>query len=191
MVGLSGPALAQQGRPGNDKIHTFPNHGKTGPCDVPPVWGKKFPGADRFVAVLDGAAYCDQETGLVWDSTPVNAGTTFGWGEAIAHCATREVGDRKGWALPMREQLASLVDTNSALCNGGGPCLPDGHPFQNVEPLPYWSATVAASSPSAAWEVNFVNGSLGAISDKFMTNYHAWCVRGGQSFDGNTHNTLH
>ena len=188
MVGLSGPALAQQGPPGNDKIHAFPNRGKIGPCDVPPVWGKKFPGADRFVAVLDGAAYCDQETGLVWEGTP---DTVLNWSEAIAHCADREVGGRKGWSLPMREQLASLVDTNSALCNGGGPCLPDGHPFQNVQSLFYWSATTFASDPTLAGAVNFLNGDVIGVLRIPEVGGHVWCARGGQVFDGNTHNTLH
>jgi hypothetical protein len=155
----------------NDKIKAFPRHGKTGPCDMPPVWGKKFPGANRFVAVLDGAAYCDQETGLVWERSPAGV---FDWIMAIAHCANREVGGRKGWSLPMREQLASLVDTNSVLCIGGGLCLSDGHPFQKVQSASYWSATTTAGSPTFAWVVNFFFG--GVLVRNLGGTGHAWCV---------------
>jgi uncharacterized protein DUF1566 len=100
------------------------------------------------------------------------------------------VDDRKGWALPMREQLATLVDTQSALCAGGGPCLPDGHPFSNVQSAGSWSATTLATSPTAAWVVFFSNG-LVNIRSKDLDSDRAWCVRGDQSFDGNTHDTLH
>ncbi len=154
--------------------------GATGPCEVPPVGGKKFYGAGRFVGVLYGVAYCDQETGLVWEVSP--AAGFFNWAGAISHCATRQVGGRKGWSLPMREQLASLVDTNSVLCIGGGLCLPDSHPFQNVQSADYWSGSTTAGSPTFAWIVNFFIG--GALVIDLEGNGHAWCVRDSPSYDG-------
>lgn len=75
----------------------------------------------------------------------------------------------------MREQLASLVDTNSVLCIGGGLCLPDGHPFQNVQSASYWSATTTAGSPTFAWVVNFFFG--GVLVMNLDGKGHAWCVR--------------
>ena len=163
-----------------DKVHAFSRRGRSGPCDVPSVGGKKFPDGDRFVTVLNGGAYCDQETGLVWEGTP-RAGY-FGWAGAISHCTTREVGGWKGWSLPMREQLASLLDINSVLCIGGGLCLPDGHPFQNVQAASYWSASTTAGSPTFAWLVNFFFG--GVLVMNLDGNGLAWCVRGGQSYEG-------
>jgi len=164
-----------------------------GPCEVPPVWGKKFAGADRFVAVLDGAAYCDQETGLVWEQSP-DPTPQGSWAAAIGHCATLEVDDRKGWSLPMREQLASLVDeTGTGVDSNGDPLkLPDGHPFDpaGVQSRFYWSASTSAINPSVAWSVSFFFGDL-FIFSKVDVNKRAWCVRGGQAFDGNTHDTLH
>jgi len=170
-----------------------------GPCEVPPVWGKKFAGADRFVAVLDGAAYCDQETGLVWEGSPditggPNGNGTRTWNSAISHCANLEVDDRKGWALPMREQLATLVDTTSSTCTGGAGsiCLPDVHPFSGVQSAGYWSATSNLGSPTFAWLIDFFNGDVndGFKDNDNTLNVAAWCVRGGQSFDGNTHDRL-
>ena len=145
--------------------------------------------------VLDGAAYCDQETGLVWEGSPditggPNNDGERNWRDAISHCARLEVDDRKGWALPLREQLATLVDTQSALCAGGGPCLPAGHPFQNVQSAGYWSATASANTPTFAWGVGFGSGNVGT-SNKDNGLQRAWCVRGDQSFDGNSHETLH
>jgi len=157
-----------------DTLYAFPGLGRTRPCDVP------FPGADRFVGVLNGGAYCDQKTGLVWERSP--AGGFFGWAKAVNHCATLQVGGWKGWSLPMREQLASLVDINSVLCLGGGLCLPDNHPFQNVQSAGYWSASTTVGSPTFAWIVNFFFGS--ALVMNLDANGLAWCVRDGQSSDG-------
>lgn len=161
----------------NDRIQAFPRWSRTEPCEVPPVSRKKIPGPDRFVSVLNGAAYCDQETGLVWETSP--AAGSFDWAGAINHCATREVGARKGWALPLRGQLASLVDTNSGLCTGGELCVPDGHPFQNVQATGYWSASTTAGAPTFAWLVDFFFGSL--VVSHLDGNGLAWCTRVSQS----------
>ncbi len=167
----------------------------SGPCEVPPVWGKMFDGADRFVAVLDGAAYCDKETGLVWEAAPAVIGGPNNngfqtWDVAIIICSRREVvAGRKGWALPLREQLASLMDRQSALCTGGGPCLPDDHPFSDVQSAAYWSATTVETNAANAWGVNFDAGSVSPGSKASIVG-RAWCVRGGQVFDGNTHDTF-
>ena len=202
VLGLSAPALAAPpaSNPGqpfeeilgaigilNDKLDDLQNDvdklpGALGPCEVPPVWGKKFAGADRFVAVLGGAAYCDQETGLVWEGSPDT--NTRVWTSAISHCANREVDGRKGWELPLRNQLASLVDSSNT-----DPSLPTGHPFSGVRSAVYWSASTSASTPTDAWFVLFSNGFVGSSGKG--NGRLAWCVRGGQSFDGNTHNTLH
>jgi hypothetical protein len=90
VLGLAAPALAKEkesnpGQPFAQILEAIANlqmtvdnlqgdvdnlPGALGPCEVPPVWGKKFPGNERFVPVLDGAAFCDQETGLVWEGSP-------------------------------------------------------------------------------------------------------------------------
>ena len=95
-----------------------------------------------------------------------------------------EVGGRKGWSVPMREQQASLVDDDNS-----SPALPTDHPFLNVQSTNYWSATTNAPFPTFVWFVNF--GAGGVFNANKGLNRLAWCVRGGQSFDGNTHDTLH
>ena len=166
----------------NDKVDAMAGLAASGPCDIPPVWGKKFTGPDRFVAVLDGAAYCDKETGLVWERSP--ATTTKVWYLAMTHCAERIIGGRKGWSLPTVEQLASLIDTSN------NPALPTDHPFRNVQrDPPYWTATTFASFPASARNVLFGSGSVSGTAKTIKG--HLWCVRGGQVFLGSTHTTLH
>ena len=171
-----------------------------------PAWDKILPANDgvdscnssRFTCVMptaanqDGEAVRDNETGLTWERSPSitggpNSNGTRPWVSAISHCANRTVGGRKGWELPMRNQLASLVDPSVASL---GPTLPPGHPFSNVQSRNYWSATTFADNPTLAWGVLFANGNVSLLV-KGNGDFFVWCVRGGQSFDGNTHSTLH
>jgi hypothetical protein len=142
-----------------------------------PTWSKKLAAAKRFVLVLKKEAVLDKETELVWEKSPDTS--TYNWINAISHCANLNVGDRKGWHLPTVEQLASLVDTSVS----GDPKLPTGHPFIGVQSSHYWSATTGAGNTPSAWVVNFGFGGLVGSGDK-TAGSHAWCVRGGQSHDG-------
>jgi hypothetical protein len=142
---------------------------------IPPTWSEKIT-TGRFVDALGGAAVLDKETGLVWEKSPSTS--TYTWISAINYCANLNVGGRKGWHLPTVEQLASLVDNSVS----GSPKLPTGHPFLNVQSFYYWSATTYANDATVAWYVNFTNGFVG-LSIK-TNDYYAWCVRGGQSHDG-------
>lgn len=162
-----------------DKIQAVPRPAGNGRCEAPPMIGKPIPGTERFVTVLNGGAYCDQETGLVWERFP--AGGFFDWAGAINHCAALQVAAWKGWSLPSRDQLESLLDIDSILCRGGGLCLPDGHPFQNVQSAGYWSASMTVGTPTFGWLVNFSLGSSLVMSLK--AKGLAWCVRGVQRFD--------
>jgi hypothetical protein len=132
--------------------------------------------SDRFTCLFGDTVVRDNETGLVWERTPLIGGRT--WPEAISHCARREVGGRKGFHLPMREQLASLGDSSNS-----NPSLPTGHPFLNVQSAGYWSATTDADDPADAWGVDFGSGYIG-FTDKGNGFIQVWCVRGGQVYDG-------
>lgn len=144
-------------------------------------WDHQLPAHRRFTALSDfnDQAVRDNETGLVWERSPSSIVT--GWSDAINFCIRREVAGRKGWHLPMIEQLSSLVDTSGS----GG--LPIDHPFQNISATfaTYWSVTTLTFNQDAAWAVDFTNnGDLGALPKTIGAS--VWCVRGGQSFDGNT-----
>lgn len=157
------------------KVNALP--GALGPCEVPPVWGQTYATADRFVPVFGGAAFCDKATGLVWDGSP-DTNAQASWQSAISHCTTRTVGGQHGFHLPLIEQLTSLpplvaTDLNSATGDG---------PFTGVQSAFYWSAT-NAPFPTSAWVVLFTNGGVG-VNGKGLASSHAWCVRGGQAYDG-------
>lgn len=171
----------------NDKLDALQTEidnlpGGLGPCEVPPVWGQTYATTDRFVPVLGGAAFCDQATGLVWEGSPVT-NLQASWQAAVNHCTQRTVGGQKGFHLPLIEQLASLLpltvtDLNSATGDG---------PFTGVQQFPtatYWSATTTAANPALAWTVDFLFGNVGANGKGNAGFDHAWCVRGGQAYDG-------
>ncbi len=142
--------------------------------EIPPTWSQTLPASERFVLVMGGAAVLDKETGLVWEQSPDT--TTRTWANAIDYCYNKNVGNRKGWHLPTVEQLASLVDPTQS-----NPALPSGHPFSNVQPSFYWSATTYTSFTAFAWFVHFLDGVVGGV-DKAGT-FNVWCVRGGQGYD--------
>jgi len=143
-----------------------------------PSWDQGLPAAERFVRVLPTAAtsagegVLDKNTGLVWEQSPLT--TTHTWANARFQCTSRTVGDRKGWRLPSVHELASpVVPGNPA----GGPDLPAGHPFSNVQSFRYWSATTSADLPTNAWHVSFGSGFV--FTNLKTLNSFVWCVRSG------------
>jgi len=159
---------------------------------LPPTWDKVLsannPGdpcnSSRFKCVMptaanpNGEAARDNETGLVWEKSPLP--TFLTWAAVGFQCAERMTGGRKGWRLPSFAELASLVDPSVSI-NGTDPTLPPGHPFSNVQASLYWSATTHADVPSEAWSVNLINGVTFPFNKAF--NGFVWCVRGGMNAD--------
>jgi hypothetical protein len=124
--------------------------------------------ADRFTLFMDGSAVLDTKTGLVWEQAP--GGQHLGWADASAYCHSRTTGSRPGWRVPIKEELASLVDASQA-----DPALPAGHPFTNVKSAIYWTATPDAKDPILAWHVSFFTGEV-TVDGKHL-NRRVWCVR--------------
>ena len=135
-----------------------------------PAWAQVLPAEQRFVPVMGGAAVLDKETGLVWEQSPQT--TTHQWTDARLECTSRTVIGRKGWRLPSMNELASLMDMTNA-----NPALPIGHPFSNIMPSRYWSATTSADVPTLAWDGHFGNGEV--ARNLKPSSLFVWCVRGG------------
>jgi hypothetical protein len=82
-----------------------------------PAWSQKIACAvgncPRFIELADWnrEAVLDRETGLVWEKSPDSTPRAFVF--AQAHCANLRVGNRKGWRLPMIEELASIIDPSA------------------------------------------------------------------------------
>jgi Protein of unknown function (DUF1566) len=133
----------------------------------------------RFIVLsnMSSNAVLDRETGLVWEKSP--SADEVVWSEAQFHCNPLNLGNRLGWRLPVLQELASLVDPSVPF---PGPTLPSGHPFNNVQPHSYWSATTDANNTGNAWLVGFGSALMERL-DKVHQARFAWCVRGGQGID--------
>jgi hypothetical protein len=133
-------------------------------------WDQVQTGACRFTVLTDffSVAVRDNNTGLVWYLKGTGSGS---WGEATNSCITNVgVFNQKGWRLPSIAELASLIDTTAS------PTLPAGHPFTNIQPSAYWSASTLADNSANAWFVNFADGSVSTAGK--ATIALVWCVRG-------------
>ena len=115
---------------------------------LPQNWDQKLT-TGRFTVLSDfgGLAVRDNETGLVWEQSPLT--TIHHWdssggvsASALFQCTSRTTGGRKGWRLPSLHELASLVDPANS-----NPSLPTGHPFTNVQSADYWLGTTGAGNP--------------------------------------------
>ena len=137
-----------------------------------PSWDQGLPANERFKLVLGGAAVLDKNTGLTWEQSPLTSRQT--WSSARIQCLRRGTGGQMGWRLPSIHELTSLVVPGNP---AGGPDLPAGHPFSNVQSSSYWSATSDVGVPTNAWLVGFGNGGVGA--DGRTRADFVWCVRGG------------
>jgi hypothetical protein len=159
--------------------------------DIPPSWSKTLrcdtAACPRFELVLGGAAVLDHETGLVWEKEPNP--NPWPYAEAAKRCARSSTGFVFGWHLPTREQLTSLWDYAALV--SGGLRLPPGHPFDTdcsaggcVQPVNYWTSSTYPDDPTVAWVAPFggLDGLLYIPKSGFQFN--AWCVRGGQTYQG-------
>ena len=147
-----------------------------GPYYPEPAWDRKLPASIRFLVLTDwnNEAVLDKETGLVWERT-MDGGIQ--WESAQMFCAGQTTGNRRGWRLPSLHELNSLFDP-SAL--GGNLALPVGHPFKNFQPGYFWSVTLDALNPNAAWMVDF-NGGGTVTTDLIIDGHFVVCVRGASN----------
>ena len=133
----------------------------------------------RFSDNNDGTI-TDNATGLVW----LKNGNPFGfktWSHALA-CCRRLCGGEYGltdgsspgdWRLPNIREIESLVDYDMA-----APCLPQGHPFQNVRPSSYWTSTSVAAAPAEAMFI--ILGVGPSIFESKEHRFFVWPVRDGK-----------
>ena len=149
-----------------------------GPYYALPSWDRKMAPVNRFVVLTDwnSDAVLDKETGLVWERSSFISTNT--WEDAKTVCINRAVGGRTGWRLPEVHELTSLIQPSGF--TGGGPTLPPGHPFLNVQVHDYWTATTYATDTTHAWYVGFATGFVGNTAPKGNLG-HYWCVRGGNN----------
>ena len=127
----------------------------------------------RFTVLTEfnNEAVRDNKTGLIWERSPRL--DMYDWEWAHQRCLSSNTGARKDWRVPTVQELNSLIDPSSTEIK-----LPDGHPFTNVEPAIYWSATKAHKNATSALFVNFSSGGTATL-EKYMSTF-VWCVRDGE-----------
>ena len=125
-------------------IHPPPDKNKTLPAND---GGSDGCNSSRFKCVMGGEAVQDKQTGLTWARNADIAKKAVPWQEAMKLCQDLEIGNRKGWRLPTKEELITLLDTSQS-----DPALPDGHPFENVKTVLnfYWTSTTYEDDSSRA-----------------------------------------
>ena len=120
--------------------------------------------SSRFKCAMDGAAVLDKQTGLIWARDTIFNNKSLPWQEAVNFCQAFELGDQKGWRLPTREELITLLDTSTS-----NPAFPDGHPFKIRKGKShvsggYWTSTEYESDNKYAWRIGMSTG----VVDKSM-----------------------
>jgi hypothetical protein len=123
----------------------------------------------------------DIASGLVWLKN-ANAFGTRTWSQALSDCAALASGmaglsdgSTVGqWRLPNRNEAASLIDYSQL-----NPCITQGHPFESVQVVRYWTSTTSAGNTTRAWNISSAGGGVYAAGKASL--YHVWPVRTGYS----------
>jgi hypothetical protein len=137
----------------------------------------------RFTGNANGTV-TDNLTGLIWLRN-ANCFGTRTWDQALTDantlangpgCPLADGSTAGDWRLPNVRELLSLIDyaAHDPAFTSGSPS-----PFFNVQNARYWSSTVVANNPLAAWDIDFVIGTVNRNQPK-TDLYYVWPVRGGQ-----------
>ena len=113
----------------------------------------------------------DNTTKLEWQDNSIAKTDESNWAEANSYCSTLNLHGVKGWRLPSRGELESIV--NRGVSN---PSLSEK--FNNFSSSSYWSSTAYADNTSHALNVSFISGHT--IIDNKILDYHFRCVRSGE-----------
>jgi hypothetical protein len=125
---------------------------------------------------MGGEAVLDKQTGLTWARNANLSGGRKPWQEATKFCQDLEIGNRKGWRLPTKEELITILDTSQS-----EPALPDGHPFENYGGAwksSYWTGTTYEGNSKSAYLIFL---SSGIVNDELkLFDGRIWPVLGGK-----------
>ena len=129
--------------------------------------------SSRFKCVMEGKAVLDKQTGLTWARNANILEKALPYEESVKLCQDVEIGGKKGWRLPTKDELITLLDTSRS-----GPALPEGHPFTNVLwNSYYWTCSECEGDSKSAWMVRMTSGK---VMDSYkILNAGLWPVRDG------------
>ncbi len=109
----------------------------------------------------------DQKTGLVWQQ---EASGRMPWLEAVRFCNQLELGGMRGWRLPFKDELNTLVQPAT-----GKQILIDSKAFPQAEAEVYWSLSREEQQPDQVWGVSFADGKE-YMFDRANFNFQARCM---------------
>lgn len=125
----------------------------------------------RFI--ISNGTVTDRQTGLEWSRDAALSEFPLSWREAfefLTHLNEDHFGGHDDWRLPDRRQLFSIVSHDRI-----DPALPRDHPFENVFPGYYWTATTSARLPDQAWYIHL--GGAKIYRGMKYASYMVWPVR--------------
>lgn len=108
----------------------------------------------------------DQQTGLIWEQ--VDSGR-MPWLEAVRYCNQLDLANSRGWRLPFKDELKTLVSSI-----GSGENL-DLKAFPEVQAEVYWSLSREEQQPDQVWGVSFADGK-DYMFDRNNFNFQARCL---------------
>jgi hypothetical protein len=106
--------------------------------------------ANRFE--IQDATVIDRSSGLCWCRDANRFDFPFAWEAAadlVGEMNRSAAEGRRDWRLPSRRELFGLLSHQRV-----NPALGQGHPFLNVFPGYYWTATTCARLPAEAWYIH-------------------------------------
>ena len=121
--------------------------------------------AGNFKDNKDGTVL-DTETGLIWQQGDSGR---MPWLEAVRYCNQLDLADSRGWRLPFKDELRSLVETI-----GSGDYLETKY-FPEAQPEVYWSLSREEQQPDQVWGVSFADGKE-YMFDRNEFNFQARCL---------------
>jgi hypothetical protein len=117
-----------------------------------------------------GGTVYDTKTKLTWQRTAPTAGYT--WADAATYCGSATVSGTlggAGWRVPTVKELQSLIDSSQP-----APPFADRTAFPDAAGV-FWTSTLLAGTPSAAWVVLFNSG--GTLTGLLSAVPRVRCVR--------------
>jgi len=120
--------------------------------------------AEQLIAHDDGTVL-DQRTGLIWQQ---EASGRMPWLEAVRFCNQLELAGVRGWRLPFRDELKTLISQT------GEPLL-DEKAFPAAQAEVYWTLSREEQQPDQVWGVSFVDGK-DYMFDRKDFNFQARCM---------------
>lgn len=108
----------------------------------------------------------DRQTGLIWQQ---GSSEPMPWLEAVRYCNQLDLADSRGWRLPFRDELKTLVETV-----GAGEYL-NKKAFPDIGAEVYWSLSREEQQPDQVWGVSFADGK-DYMFDRNDFNFRGRCL---------------